>query len=246
MPRRIDFNAPLIESVKTEAKPLPEQAAARLTQLIIDEAYLPGHKLPNEYILAERLGVGRSTVREAIKILVSRNVLDVRHGSGTFVSERTGVVDDPLGFRFHKNKRKLAVDLCEVRLLLEPAIAAAAAENRTDAQVEAMRHYCAVIEKQFEEDVDHSEADVALHKTIAEASGNLIAPGIVGIVSTAIPLFVSVTRRTLWDETTTAHSRCVEAIRKRNATAAKRAMRDHLECNRVNFLTIDPAKLEQW
>lgn len=246
MPRRIDFKAPLIESVKTEVKPLPEQVADRLTQLIIDEAYLPGHKLPNEYILAQRLGVGRSTVREAIKILASRNVLGVRHGSGTFVSERIGIVDDPLGFRFHKDKRKLALDLCDVRLLLEPAIAASAAENRTDMQVEAMQRYCVEIEKQFEEDVDHSEADVALHRTIAESSGNLIAPGIVGIISTAIPLFVSVTRRTLREETITSHSRCVDAIRRRNPTAAKRAMRDHLEYNRANFLKIDPSKLEQW
>lgn len=235
MAKRIDFKAPLIASVKSSDKPLPEQAAERITRLIVDEAYRAGHKLPNEYVLAERLGVSRSTVREAIKTLASRNVLEVRHGSGTFVCERTGMVDDPLGFEFIRDKRKLALDLCEIRFMVEPAVAAAAAHNASGGQVRELEALCRVVAEQFNADIDHSEADVALHKKIAESSGNLVAPGIVGIISTAIPFFVHVTGRRLREETISTHQRVIEAIGRRNPRAAEKAMREHIEYNRANI-----------
>ncbi|MCC8166359.1 MAG: FadR family transcriptional regulator [Planctomycetes bacterium] len=225
-----------ITTVKTAEKPLPERVADRMTELIIANSYRPGHKLPNEYILAERLGVGRSTVREAVKLLASRNVLEVRHGSGTYVSESTGLVDDPLGFRFYRDKHALAIDLCEIRILLEPPIAALAAENRTEIQVDEMRGLAQRVEDMYAAEIDHSEADVLLHKKIAEASGNIAAPGIAGMLSTAIPLFVDVSRRALRDETITTHRRIVEAIAKGSPRSAKTAMQDHIEHNRVNFL----------
>lgn len=238
MAKRIDFKAPLISSVKTDDKPLPEQVSERITQLIIDDSYRAGHKLPNEYVLADRLGVGRSTIREAIKILASRNVLEVRHGSGTFVSESTGMVDDPLGFRFIRDKRKLALDLCEIRLMVEPPLAAAAAENASRKEIEELERLNETVTAQFTADIDHSEADVELHKKIAEASGNLVAPGIVGIISTAIPLFVHVTGRSLKEETISTHRRVVEAIGKRNPRSASKAMQEHIEYNRENFKTL--------
>lgn len=238
MAKRIDFKAPLIASIRTDDKPLPEQVAERITQLVVDDSYRAGHKLPNEFVLAERLGVGRSTVREAIKILASRNVLEVRHGSGTYVCESTGMVDDPLGFRFIRDKRKLALDLCEIRLMVEPPLAAAAAENAGRRQIEELDRLCEEVARQFTADIDHSDADVALHKKIAEASGNLVAPGIVGIISTAIPLFVHVTGRRLKEETISTHRRMVDAIAKRSPRLAKKAMQEHIEYNRENFKTM--------
>ncbi len=235
MVRRIDFKAPLIKTLRTDDKPLPEQVAERITQLIVEDAYRSGHKLPNEYVLAERLGVGRSTIREAIKILASRNVLEVRHGSGTFVSESTGMVEDPLGFRFIRDKRKLALDLCEIRMMVEPPLAAAAAANASDREIRELERLNHLVAEQFTADIDHSDADIELHKRIAEASGNLVAPGIVGIISTAIPLFVHVSGRSLKEETISTHGRVVAAIGKRSCRAAKKAMQEHIEYNRVNF-----------
>lgn len=226
------------EIFKPVGKPLPERVADKLTQHIIDESYQAGHKLPNEYVLAQRLGVGRSTIREAIRILVSQNVLEVRHGSGTFVCKEMGVVEDPLGFRFFKDKKTLALDLCEIRLMVEPAVAAAAAMHADAGQVLEMEELCRRIEKMFEDDVDHSEADVLLHQKIAAASGNLVAPGIVGIISTAIPLFVHVTNRTLRTETIETHRKVVEAIGRKDPEAARRAMQEHIFYNRDNFKTL--------
>lgn len=238
MAKKLDFKAPLFTSVKTVDKPLPERVAERITQLIIDESYRAGHKLPNEYVLAERLGVGRSTVREAIKLLASRNVLEVRHGSGTYVSECIGMVEDPLGFRFIRDKRKLALDLCDIRVLLEPELAAAAAGHATRKQVEELEELCAKVAEQFNVGEDHSAADVMLHMKIAEASGNLVAPGIVSIISTAIPLFVHVSGRSLREETIATHREVVQAIRDRSSDSAREAMRRHIEHNRNNFMAL--------
>ena len=113
-------------------KLLGDQAADQIIQLIIDNDGKAGDKMPNEYELAEQLNVSRSTVREAIKALVSRNILEIKRGSGTFISEKCGISDDPLGLMFVKNKLKLATDLLEIRFMIEPKIASLAAANATD------------------------------------------------------------------------------------------------------------------
>ena len=82
-----------------------------------------GEKLPNEFELAELFGVGRSTVRETVKSLVSKGVLEVRRGSGTYVIGTNRLEDDPLGLSKFTDKFELALDLCNVRLMLEPEIA---------------------------------------------------------------------------------------------------------------------------
>lgn len=70
------------------ARPLVEQTADRLLHLILEREYPVGAKLPNEYELAEDLDVGRSTIREAVRSLATRNILEVRQGSGTYISSK--------------------------------------------------------------------------------------------------------------------------------------------------------------
>lgn len=84
--------------------------------------------IPNEAELSKKLEVSGSTAREAIKTLVSQNILEIRRGSGTFVCNKPGVAEDPPGFRFISDKIGLALDSLEIRLVLEPHIAEKAAE----------------------------------------------------------------------------------------------------------------------
>ena len=79
----------LFETVKDKEVPLAEQVAEQIRQLIIDRQLTHGEKLPNEFELAQQLNVGRGTVREAVKLLVARNVLEIRRGRGTFVARHT-------------------------------------------------------------------------------------------------------------------------------------------------------------
>ena len=80
----------------------------------------------------------RSTVREAIKRLESQNILTVRHGAGSFVTDQPGLADDPLGLDFIEDKERLAFDLLEVRNIIEPAIAALAARHATPEDIAEM------------------------------------------------------------------------------------------------------------
>ena len=89
---------------------LPEQISEKIIQLILDEHLEQGDRLPKEAVLVERLGAGRSTVREAMKLLQSRNIVRIKQGSGTYVASNPGVADDPLGFTFIDDKRRLARD----------------------------------------------------------------------------------------------------------------------------------------
>ena len=90
-----------------EKQTLGEIAAQKLLGMIQDKGYTAGDKLPTEAELAERLGVGRNTVREALRILMSRNIVTIRQGSGTVISDKIGVADDPLVFSMIEDRRKL-------------------------------------------------------------------------------------------------------------------------------------------
>lgn len=220
-----------IKNVGTGDRSLAEKVADQITQLIIDDAYSIGAKLPNEFELAGKLGVGRSTVREAIKSLCSRNILEIRHGAGTFVAENVGEVEDPLGFRFVRNKKKLALDLCQIRLFIEPELAAVAAANASDEEIAAIEQLTREVEEVYESDGDHTRMDIALHTQIATASGNLIAPKIIAIVGTSIPLFITLTKRVLKRETIQTHAQVVSAITRHNPRLAKQAMARHIMFN---------------
>ena len=113
------------------SRPLAEQVAQRIKDYILEEKLKSGDKLPTETALAREMGVARSTVREAIKRLESQNILTVRHGAGSFVTDQPGLADDPLGLDFIEDKERLAFDLLEVRNIIEPAIAALAARHAT-------------------------------------------------------------------------------------------------------------------
>lgn len=93
------------------SRPLAEQVAQKIKDYILEEKLKAGDKLPTETALAKEMGVARSTVREAIKRLESQNILTVRHGAGSFVTDQPGLADDPLGLDFIEDKERLAFDL---------------------------------------------------------------------------------------------------------------------------------------
>ncbi|MDR1018288.1 MAG: GntR family transcriptional regulator, partial [Lachnospiraceae bacterium] len=106
-----------------------------LMKYILQKPIKVGEKIPNEFQLAELFGVGRSTIREAVKGLVSRDILEIRRGAGTYVIRTIDSKFDPLGLGELQDKYKLSLELFEVRLMIEPEIAALAAINATDREL---------------------------------------------------------------------------------------------------------------
>ena len=135
----------------SEEKSLPQKISEDIISLILEENLQPGDKLPNESILSKRLDAGRSSIREAMKLLASRNIVTIRQGSGTYVASSPGMVEDPLGFLFIGDKEKLVHDLLEVRFLLEPSIAAMAATHATDEDIKKITALCDVFGITFEQ-----------------------------------------------------------------------------------------------
>lgn len=213
-------------------KPLAEQVADHILNYIIRHELEVGAKLPNEFDLAEGIGVGRSTIREAIKILVSRNIVEIRRGAGTFVSDRQGVAEDPLGLTFVKDKNHLAMDLLSVRLMLEPEIARMAAEHATKEQVEELYRQCDKVEAMIERGENHMQEDIVLHRMIAACSGNVVVEKLVPVINSSIAVFVDITSGRLREETIITHREVVDAIAAGDGETAKCSMEMHLLYNR--------------
>ena len=115
-----------------QSKSLSSRVAEQIENLIREGKFTSGQQIPNETQLQQQMNVGRGAVREAIKILVAKNMLEVRRGQGTFVVENPGVVEDPLGLSLEKDQDKVVRDLHQVRCELEPLAAKLAAKNITE------------------------------------------------------------------------------------------------------------------
>ena len=214
-----------------DKRPLPQIIADKIIDLIESKELLPGERLPSEQELMKELSVGRGTIREAIKSLVSRNIVEIRRGVGTFVAEKTGVVEDPLGFSFINNKNKLVKDSMDVRLLLEPSIVKWAARNATDSEILEIIELSHKIEIAILNDEDYSDLDVEFHTKIANSSRNLVVENLIPILTTNIRSLIDVTHAVLKEHTILSHKKIANAIKERDEELAEQLMREHIEIN---------------
>ncbi|MGZ4724653.1 MAG: FadR/GntR family transcriptional regulator, partial [Ilumatobacteraceae bacterium] len=121
------------------AAPLTEAAIERVRHLIAEGDLGPGQRLPPEAELAEALGTGRSTVREAVRALVTARVLDVRRGDGTYVTSlRPELLLAGIGAAADLLQQGFTLELVQVRRILEPAATAMAATRITDAELDEL------------------------------------------------------------------------------------------------------------
>lgn len=153
-------------------KSLAEEVASKLQEQISLGHYKLNEKLPIEAELMKSFGVGRSSIREAMKILANSGLLRIQQGVGTFVQEVTST-REPMDQRLQRASLK---DLDEVRQLLELKIAEKAAINRSEEDIIAMKQHLSDRMKAANEGLleDCVEADIQFHIAIAEASKNEI------------------------------------------------------------------------
>ena len=212
-------------------KSLSEFTAKQITDYIISEKLRPGDRLPNETELGRALGVGRSTIREAEKILVSRNIIRIQRGRGTFVAQNPGVTDDPLGFQFIHDKVRLLLELLQLRAIIEPSLAELAALNAAAAEIARLEKLEAHIEQAYRAGRDYSTFDVRFHTALARCSHNGVVDMIFPLLIQAVPMTVQYTHGTLTDETLKAHTGIIDAVRRRDSAAARQIMAEHIRQN---------------
>lgn len=217
---------------KVDKKLLVSQIEDQIMMYIQHENIEVGTKLPNEFELAERYGVGRSTIRETVKSLVSKGVLEVRRGAGTYVSSTVRLESDPLGLAKFQDKYLLAMELFDVRILLEPEIAAMACENATEEEKKELQELCDEVERQYLNGENHIQKDMEFHACIAKCSKNRVIEILVPVIHTAVTTFANLTNRKLMQETIDTHRQVTEAILRGDSIGAKCAMIMHLTYNR--------------
>ena len=221
---------------KSARKSLGAKTEDELMKYILEQPVEPGQRIPNEFELAEHFHVGRSTIREAVKGLVSRGILEVRRGSGTYVINTSPVDQDPLGLGRMEDKFQLALDLFEVRLMLEPEIAAQACRNATDEDLAQLKRLCEETEQLYIHGHNHLGKDIEFHTCIAKCGKNQVVEVLIPIITSAIITFANLTHRTLKDETIETHRAITSAIMRRDMTGARGAMIMHLTYNRQKVL----------
>jgi DNA-binding FadR family transcriptional regulator len=156
---------------------LSDQIAGQLEGMIADGTLQPGERLPAERQLAERLGISRPSLREAIQKLASKGLLNTRQGGGTYVSDNlSSNFSDPL-LALLKNQPNAEFDTLEVRKELEGVAAFNAATRATEADRQRIwQHFKAMAEVQRSNasSIDKLKVDAAFHQSIVESAHNIV------------------------------------------------------------------------
>lgn len=215
----------------TQTKTLAEQVADGIMNLIQETPYKAGDKLPTEKELCESTGAGRNTVREALKILASRNVLEIRQGAGTFVSEKQGIPDDPLGFSMVNDHVKLTKDLLQVRIMLEPQIAALAAQCAKEHEIKELEEILEEMEAAMKKREDYSELDTKFHTKIAQCTHNIVMENLLPVIGKGVAVFAKEVAQTEYDRTWISHRKIFCYIRDHKPFEAEMEMQYHLLYN---------------
>ncbi len=233
-----------------ERRQVADIVAERIERLIVDGVLKVGQALPSERRLCEKLGISRSAMREGLRVLRGRGIIETSQGRGSFVAKLSGSQDSsPLMHLFNSQPRTL-YDLLEVRALLEGESARLAALRGTDADfVLLRRRYEEMLAAHADgEDADpreHARLDHAFHLAICEASHN---PVLVHTLQSLTDLMLSTVfasvnnlyhRPTQKRQIDRQHSRLFHAVIERLPDQAQRAARDHIQSIRDNLKEIE-------
>ena len=206
-------------------------------------AFPPGTALPAERVLAERLGVSRSSVREAIRELERAGLLDVRVGSGTYVKASRSHKLVLLRAQAALSGEHSPIDVIAARLALEPSCAEIAAGQRTASDLDGIGAMLAQQERLVEAGADASGADLGFHLAVAGATHN-------PVLLLLVERLVMIMRRSPWADLKQAsrespggavrdirqHRAVLTAIERGDGPAAARQMRVHLQSVECDLL----------
>jgi len=208
-------------------RPLVDQVIASLTRLVADEDLHPGDRLPSEAQLATRLGVGRSTLREAIRVLSHNGRLETRQGSGTYVS-----APPPAATLDERLTEAHVAEVFEVRRALEALIAQTAPLRRTEDHVARLRDALREC-REHATDGDFAAfvaADSRFHQVTAEATGNVVLVELYGVLRRSLEnASVAIAGLVELQRANDLHEVLLDAIADGDPAAAVAATRQHLE-----------------
>jgi len=234
MPLNINLNDQLRGTVHREG--FSVQIAERLLSLIREQQLKPGDKLPAERDLSILMGVSRATVREALRSLATMNILELRHGSGTYVTSLDlQLLVERFDLVFSLNDNSF-LDLVEARKVMEPGATALAALRKTPEYVAALDD---ILKRSWrcmhEQPSEFPKLDIEFHVKVAECSGNALLSRIMQAVT---HLSIASSERTAstkggysirrLERAIQMHQEIFEAIKAGDADHAYQHMTEHL------------------
>jgi GntR family transcriptional regulator, transcriptional repressor for pyruvate dehydrogenase complex len=210
---------------------LYEQIVQQIEESIVKGNLKPGDQLPAERELAQRFGVSRTAVREAVKALREKGLVEAYSGRGTFITDgTTQAVRQSLDLLVKIGQPDGSAYLTEVRAILEPEIAALAAARIQESELATMREAVAVMDRAQHSPDTFIEADLDFHLALAEGASNPIIlsllDSIVGLLREERMRIFRVVGGT--ERGQIHHKRILEAIESRDAQKAREAMRAHM------------------
>jgi GntR family transcriptional regulator, transcriptional repressor for pyruvate dehydrogenase complex len=210
---------------------LYEQIVQQVEESIHKGTLKPGDQLPPERELAEQFGVSRTAVREAVKALHEKGLVEAFPGRGTFITDGTSYTIRQSLDRITRKGHEGFAYLAEVRAILEPEIAVLATSRVKEEDLQALREQVQVMDQAKNDPDAFIEADLDFHLTLAEAAGN---PIILSLIDSIVGLLRE-QRMGIFhvdggpERGQYHHKRILDAIEHRDAAGAREAMRAHLK-----------------
>lgn len=202
---------------------------------IVGGAIAPGDSLPIEDELGPELGVSRSVLREAIKVLAGKGLVEVRPKTGTRVRpRRSWHLLDPEVVRWQFERLSAAddlVELSEVRAVVEPSAARLAARRRTDADIADIEAHCKRMESAVAEPMAYRTAELDFHAAVVDASHNTMLSHMGAVIRVALSSVPSNGGASV-PQGTAGHRAVLDAIDRRDPTAAEKGMRELIDRQR--------------
>jgi GntR family transcriptional repressor for pyruvate dehydrogenase complex len=211
---------------------LYEQIVQQIEESVLNGTLKPGDQLPAERELAQKLGVSRTAVREAVKTLREKGLVEAYSGRGTFITDGTSqAARQSFDLMVKIGQQEGSPHLAELRLILEPGIAALAAVRAKEEDIAAMREAVAVMERAQKDPEAYIEADLDFHLSLAEAAGN---PLILSLIDSIVGLLREQRIKIFNVEGGPQrgqihHKKILLAMERRDSELARAAMRAHLE-----------------
>jgi GntR family transcriptional repressor for pyruvate dehydrogenase complex len=218
------------EHVLDNKEDLTHLLILRFQQMLSDGVLRPGTKLPPERELAAHFKVARSSLRPALKVLEIMGVIKQKVGDGSYLNrDASSVLAVPMEFLFLLDDTSVQ-ELTELRFLMEPALAAKAAERANSDDIALLRQSITDLESSEEDRVKLVASDLLFHRAIFQASGNRLMGRLFHTIHRAMLNMMMVTSQMVELEHTVAfHKPILAAIEQRNAPLASKLMTAHLK-----------------
>lgn len=211
---------------------LSDQVFEALKRMIVEKGFSPGDKFHSENELTAMLGVSRSSLREAVRLLEVSGYVTVKHGKGIFVSDPASVGRKAFEEWLHENETSLSEHF-EIRLIIDPKAAAYAALKADAADIARLRDICLRFKQGVEngDTADIIKTDEQFHLSLAKSTKNKTLYMIMKTMTQSLPegWISSLHVPGRMEKTIKEHCAIVDAIEARDAARAERSMAEHLD-----------------